>query len=446
MAKKQEERKQEEQPVATPTPPRTEPHGRTEARSFASPVQWAILAICVVTLLIVLWPGRRKPAAADRIDDRIALASSMLNEGLPAEAIGEYKAALDLAVGEPARKANLCYLIGKTYFETIKDYEKALGYFARAKHYNPNHPERSKMEQWTVECLERLGRSLDARNKIAQATALRPDQLPTSGTIVAKIGNGPITMGHLDEAISHLPEPAQRRYADLKEKRNYLDDYITRRLYVDAAIRAGLNSNPKVIAELEDMRNDILAGAYLQIEIMDKITVTPEDTRAWYEAHRNEIPQTRRYELSHITVATEAEGTSVVTLVARGADFAEVARKFSIDKETRDKGGRLGTWSDRSPVPPVLSGSREVFASLNMMTKGQTSPFLKMPSGNYEIVHVDDVSSPTTPSFDEVREYALNRAKRDKFLNLQKERMEQLRKAANVVIYPDAFEEQKPKK
>lgn len=44
----------------------------------------------------------------------------------------------------------------------------------------------------------------------------------------------------------------------------------------------------------------------------------------------------------HILVATEAEARDLLTRLADGADFAELARRHSLDVTTRDQGGDLG--------------------------------------------------------------------------------------------------------
>ncbi len=403
-------------------------------------VQCAILVVCTATLIAVLIGMQRKSDIGERVDERIALAGALVNEGLPAEAIAEYAAAIELAKGDAARKGNLAYLIGKTYFEVLKDYEKALAWFARAKHYNPNHPERARMEQWTVASLERLGRSLDARNRRIQATALRPGPSPTTGTIVARIGDEAITLADLDAAIRQLPPAMQSRLAEPKEKLQFLEEYVARRLLAEAAVRAELQRDPQVLAELDHLRETLLANAYLEREVMAGATATDDEAKAYYEAHREEFPKVRRFELSHIELGSEAAATSAAAALASGADFADLARKVSDNKDTRDKGGHLGSWIEGSPLPAPLGDAPEIASALPSLGKGAHTGAIRTPSGRFQIVRVDEVSSPTVPAFEAVREQVLQRVRQEKILNRQEEVLTRLRNAEKVVIYREAIE------
>jgi peptidyl-prolyl cis-trans isomerase C len=414
--------------------------------NLAGLLQWITLAVCVVILAVAVWSARGRSDAGERIDDRIALASTMLNQGLPAEAIAEYGAALDLARGDNARKANLCYLIGKTYFETLKNYEKALGYFARAKHYNANHPEAARMEKWSVECLERLGRSLDARNRIARATALRPNELPSSGTVVAKIGDRTITMNDLDAEIRRMPPEVQKYFAEPEEKAKFLEDFVAARLLSEAARRAGLQNDPKFLSEMERAREEELARLYFEREIASGVSVTPDEIKLYYDAHKDEFRQSRRLELSHIELTNQAAATSVTKELESGKAFDALARKVSINAETREKGGRLGSWTEGQPLPAALGDEPELAKAVGALQQGQNTTALKTKSGKYEIVHADEVTSSAIRAFDEVRDTVASRLRQEKMRKRQEEVLARLREAEKVVIYRDAVEGKKPSK
>lgn len=415
-------------------------------RAAGNWLQWATLVLCVLVLVVTVWTSRGRSNVSERVDERIALASTMLNQGLPAEAIVEYDAALDLARGDPARKANLCYLIGKTYFEALKNYEKALAYFARARHFNASHPESARMEKWSVECLERLGRSLDARNRMSRATALRPNELSSSGTIVARLGDQPISMADLDAEIRRLDPATQKHLADPKEKAAFLEQHVSRRLLTEAANRAGLQRDPAVLREMDRARDEILLAAYYEREIAGAVSVTPEEVRLYYDAHRDEFREPRRFALSHIELANEAAATSAVAALEGGQSFDALARKISVNAETREKGGRLGSWTEDGPLPTALGNEPELRKTIGDLKQGQRTAPLKTKSGSYQIVRTDEVSSPTIRAFEDVRETIAARLRRERMLKRQEEVLARLREAEKVVIYREAIEGTKPSK
>jgi len=415
-------------------------------RTWGIAVQAATLVVCVAVLGAVVWSARKRPDAGERIEERITLASALLNEGLPAEAVSEYQAALDLSRGDSIRKANLCYLIGRTYFDSLKDYEKALGYFARAKHYNPNHPDRANLEKMSVECLERLGRSLDARNRITRATALRPNELPTSGTVVARLGDRAVTMNEIDAALRELPPSVQGRFAEPKEKARFVEQYVARQLLVEAAKRSGLDRDPAVLREADQARDNILAGAYLEREVGNAGSVTAEEIKLYYNEHRGEFTQPRRFELSQIEVADEKAAKAAVKELDAGRDFAALARKVSTNAETREKGGSVGAWTEGEPLPAALGDDPELPKTLGALKQGERTPPLKMKSGKFEILRADKVTSGTVQPLDEARQAIAARLRQEKMIKRQDEVLTRLRDAEKVVIYPEAIEGKKPSK
>jgi foldase protein PrsA len=57
----------------------------------------------------------------------------------------------------------------------------------------------------------------------------------------------------------------------------------------------------------------------------------------------------------HIQLANTTDAQKVLDLLGKGADFAELARRFSINQRTAGSGGMLGTFSrDSTEVPPGL--------------------------------------------------------------------------------------------
>jgi peptidyl-prolyl cis-trans isomerase C len=409
-------------------------------RTWGIALQAATLVVCVAILGVAIRSSRAPSGVSERIDERITLASAMLNEGLPAEAVAEYQAALDLSRGDPIRKANICYLIGRTYFDSLKDYEKALGYFARAKHYNPNHPDRANMEKMSVECLERLGRSLDARNRITRATALRPNELPTSGTVVARIGDRAITINEIDATIRELPPNVQKRFAEPKEKARFLEQYVARQLLVEAAKRSGLDRDPAVLREADQARDSILAGAYLEREVGSAGNVTPEEIKLYYNEHRDEFTQPRRFDLSQIEVADEKAAKAAAKELDAGRDFAALARKLSINAETREKGGSVGTWAEGAPLPAALGDDPDLPKAIGALKPGERTPPIKMKSGKYEIIRADKVTSGTVQPLDEAQQTIAARLRQEKMIKRQEEVLARLREAEKVVIYPEAIE------
>jgi foldase protein PrsA len=82
----------------------------------------------------------------------------------------------------------------------------------------------------------------------------------------------------------------------------------------------------------------------LQTAIVNKIKaqadkVTSAQIAAFYKAHRSEFSEPERRNLELVLVSSAATAAKVESLLAGGASYATVAKQYSIDPTTKDKGG-----------------------------------------------------------------------------------------------------------
>jgi foldase protein PrsA len=82
----------------------------------------------------------------------------------------------------------------------------------------------------------------------------------------------------------------------------------------------------------------------LQTAIVNKIKaqadkVTAAQIAAFYKAHRSEFSAPERRNLELVLVSSAATAAKVESLLAGGASYATVAKQYSIDPTTKDKGG-----------------------------------------------------------------------------------------------------------
>lgn len=77
--------------------------------------------------------------------------------------------------------------------------------------------------------------------------------------------------------------------------------------------------------------------------------VTAEDVRRFYDEHRAELVRAETRHLRNIVLANRADADRVLAEARAGADFADLARRYSLDPTTKDKGGELGVLN-RAPL------------------------------------------------------------------------------------------------
>jgi tetratricopeptide (TPR) repeat protein len=272
-------------------------------------IEWRKLFIILllVTTIILFSCSKSESSKDEDITKRISLAAQLADKGLHAEAAVEYEFVLNLPGISDGKRSNICYLLGNLYYDKQKDYEKALAYYIRAKHYDPESPVLRQITERTVTCLERIGRSLDAQNVLSDATYLAGEETRQfSGKTVAQIGDRIINMGELDNEIQKLPSEQQKQYRNDKEaKLNFLKQYVHNELLYQMAKRSSLHKDPKLRERVEDLEKMLLVQMIYQERVMDKINVEPEDVRLFFKAHKDEYIETETKKNSDGTTGTK---------------------------------------------------------------------------------------------------------------------------------------------
>jgi len=142
------------------------------------------------------------------------------------------------------------------------------------------------------------------------------------------------------------------------------------------------------------------------------VKVSQDDLRAYYDQHRDEYRVPEQVKVSHILIKTPLPGPDgkvdekgvaeaqrraedLLKQVKSGANFEELAKKYSEDTGSAKNGGSLG-WIGRGRTVPEFE---KVAFSL---PKGQTSDLVKSSYG-FHIIRVDDKQDAHLKSLDEVK-------------------------------------------
>jgi tetratricopeptide (TPR) repeat protein len=240
-------------------------------------------------LLLVACQSSSKPALP--AEKKREVANALYNQELYEQAIEEYRDYLRSYSPDEKEQANISYQIANIYFDRLKDYENALAYFIRAKHLDPHANFQAQIGKKMVECLERLHRSTDARQVIAQTSALDESQKPQShpGDIVAKIGEQEITTGDLAYQINQLPEYLRGQFQEPARKEEFLKQYIAQELLYESAKRKGLDQDKEVIEGLYQAKKTLMSEKLLKEEIEEEAGLDKynnSDVETYYNANK----------------------------------------------------------------------------------------------------------------------------------------------------------------
>ena len=249
------------------------------------------------------------------------------------------------------------------------------------------------------------------------------------GKVIATVSNRAITIASFKARIDRLPVYYQKIIKN--NLKRYLDEMIMEMILYEDAIRRKLDKNKEVKEIISEARKKVLVSKLVASEVDEKAKVSEEEIRKYYEEHKDEFKAPEMWRASHILVADETQAKSVADELSKGGDFAELAKKYSIDA-TASRGGDIGFFRQGQLVPDF----EKACLKLNV---GQTGDILHTQFG-YHIIKLTDKRETTAQSYDEAKraiESELNRKKRAALFD---EMVRKLKNRYSVNINKDTFE------
>jgi len=218
-----------------------------------------------------------------------------------------------------------------------------------------------------------------------------------------------ITIKDFKDKFSRLPKHYQA--VAEKNKKNLLDDMIVESLFLEDALRNGLDKDKEIKDILVEARKKIIIAKFVKTEVDDKVKVSEDEMKAFYEEHKDEFKTPQMWRASHILVASEGEAKDVAAELSKGKVFEDIARAKSIDA-TSARGGDVGYFRKGQVVP-------EFENTCIGLSVGQTSAIVHTQFG-YHIIKLTDKKSEALEPYESAKpkiENALRLKKRNELFD-----------------------------
>ncbi len=224
-------------------------------------------------------------------------------------------------------------------------------------------------------------------------------------------------------------EIAERSHGQTFPKEKLIEELIQRELLVQDAIQKQLEKSPELIAQLEAAKKALLTQAGLQ-NFIKANPVTDAEIKAEYDT-KVAAEKGTEFKARHILVKTEAEAKKLIAELDKGADFAKLANKNSLDAKESQNGGDLGWFSAAQMVAPFS----EAVAALE---KGKYTKEPVKTQFGFHVILKEDSRALTPPPMEAIKEQLLPFLQRKKVQDM----IETLRKQAKVEIFVPLTDEQ----
>jgi peptidyl-prolyl cis-trans isomerase C len=255
--------------------------------------------------------------------------------------------------------------------------------------------------------------------------------------IVIAAGDVAIRQSEFEGALKTLPAEYQQ-FASGPGKKQFAEDYLRMKLLASEGMKAGLDKDPEVVAQLNLMRENLVANAQIQ-KIEKSIVVTDEELKKKYEESKGQYEQIKA---RHILVAfkgspaaqpgkaelteeqAKAKAEDLRKQIVGGASFDELAKKESDDVGSGARGGDLGEFGRGQMVPEFEKAAFDAKV-------GEVTPVVRTQFG-YHIIKVDEHAS---TSFEEVR---ANLEKTERQTRVQA-KLEEMKNATKITFNDSYF-------
>jgi len=260
--------------------------------------------------------------------------------------------------------------------------------------------------------------------------------------VVAKVGDRKITISEFNKMIGYLDSEKKKlieKNPQLKE--NLLQQYIQGIVISKLAKKKGFDKNPELKEQLEMITDNYIAIEYLKKEVTNKLAVSEEDIKAYYESHKDEFKTPEMLNSRHILIKTDPSASDkdkkkakekaeeILKKIKAGEDFAKLASDVSDDTVTKTKGGELGFFPKGRMVKPFEDA---VFA----LKPGEVSGIVESQFG-YHIIKVEEKKESGIEPFDTAKEKIKQKLLQERAKTKATEFIEKAMKEANIEIHPE---------
>ena len=247
---------------------------------------------------------------------------------------------------------------------------------------------------------------------------------------------GQITAADLIGAAKGRKGNVLETLRDAEQVVSFAEQYIVPDLLIqEAAVRQGIDREEEMARWLEEQGRQLLVRVLRSKVLKEKVTITDDDLRQYYEANAGRFLHPEQTEVQEILVRTEIEALRLKGMIEDGAAFGDLAKRHSVRSlKVRDDEGRFHVHRYESPQ---FGGFVE--AAVEAAIGELTGP-VKVQEG-YSIFKVLSRER-KRETFAEAEMRVRSQLRRQRYRNAFNEYMEQLRSRyeSEVSIHEDRLE------
>jgi|GEM_PF-1255383 len=196
--------------------------------------------------------------------------------------------------------------------------------------------------------------------------------------VLAEVGSSRITASQLMDFEQRLPKELKTKKSGLDGYRDYLQTIIDKEIYLQEAVKRGLDEVPEVTQKLRKEKEERVLRLLFKREFVDNVRVEEQELKDLYET----VEKVDEIKLRLIIVETLAEAEETLESLRNGEDFAALAVARSLHKATAQQGGELDGYLTPNRIPVYLK------KYIDALEVDEYSEPIILPNGQYGIYQI----------------------------------------------------------
>lgn len=182
----------------------------------------------------------------------------------------------------------------------------------------------------------------------------------------------------------------------VEEREQIKEELVRMEVIAQQAEKDGVARDPEVATRLELTRLNLLQQAAAQKYLKER-QPTEAEMRAEFETQLAATPLVE-YHARHILVSSQETAQKIIDQLKAGGDFATLAKRFSGDKSTAQKGGDLG-W-----FPPDAMGNKNFADAIGLLKNNEITSAPIQTQYGWHVLQLLGTRDRPPPSFEGVQD------------------------------------------
>jgi len=254
------------------------------------------------------------------------------------------------------------------------------------------------------------------------------------GKAIASIDGDKITLQEFNAELDKIPMNMKMLVASQSGKKDFLDRLIVKKLLLKEAKKDNVEKEKEFQDRLSDIKEQLTIESLLKKKVTSESKFSDDDLQKYYDAHKEEFKKPKEIQTRQIVVKTEQEAKEIQAYIAKGEDFAELAKKYSMEPSAKTTGGDVGYHPKGALIPAFEE------AAFKLTKVGQVTPPVKTQFG-YHLIKLEGVKEEASVPFAEVKDFVRQKLTQEKQTEVLKKYIDELKKNAKIVINDDVLKE-----